>query len=163
MKDVKIDTIRDAFTALLEEIHVGPPDPKMTWITTNTPDSGMLGTLGTISAEIASRPPGTGLTTIAAHASHLLFALRLACKGIRDPNVYKGVDWTADWRKSAVDEKSWEELKSGLKRAHEELLAALGSDLLWGDDIFLKGMIAHVGHGAYHLGAIRQILRAVSA
>jgi len=162
MDSVKIDTLRDAFTALLEEIHVGPPNPKMTWITTNAPDSGILGTLGSISADIASRTPGRGLTTIAAHAAHLLFALRLACKGMRDPNAYKGVDWTADWRKPAVDEKSWEELKSGLRLAHEELLTALRGELPWGDDVFFKGMIAHVGHGAYHLGAIRQILRALT-
>jgi hypothetical protein len=159
MRTVSTDSLREAFTAVLEEIHVGPPNPKTTWIATNAPDSGILGTLESIPADLASRPPGRGLTTIAAHAAHLLFALDLACRSMRGEDAYSGADWAADWKRSSVDEESWAKIKTGLRRAHTELLSALGADPPWGDASFLKGAIALIGHGAYHLGAIRQIRR----
>src|SRR5207244_862003 len=63
---------------LLFELIDGPADPKATWIVSNEPACGILGTLRRFSAEQASRAPALGHKTPAAHAAHLLFALELA-------------------------------------------------------------------------------------
>ena len=149
-----------ALTDVLEEIHVGPPNPKTTWVTTNAPDSGILGTLNTLSAETASRRPAPGMSTIAAHTAHLVFALSLARRSAEGEDAYAGADWAADWRTSTVDEEAWKALRDNLQREHAALIAALKANHpKEGDGSFLKSMFALAGHGAYHLGAIRQIQR----
>ena len=42
---------------LLDESLIGPADPKHTWVVSNEPASGMVGTLDGLSAEQASRAP----------------------------------------------------------------------------------------------------------
>jgi hypothetical protein len=161
--NITTDALTEALRVLLEEVYAGPPNPKATWITTNAADSGIIGTLDSILFDLASRPPGPGMNTIAAHAAHLLFSLRLACRAMKGENAYANVNWGESWRSPAVDEESWEELKNGLRSAHAELLVSLRGSLPWDDGDLLKGAISLVGHGAYHLGAIRQILRELTA
>ncbi len=163
MADIPASTLSEALATLLEEIHIGPANPKTTWAVTNAPDSGILGTLSSVSAGTASRSPGKGMATIAAHASHLLFALRLAAESLTDPDAYKGADWDSDWKRNEVDEKAWREIRAGLKNVHEALHAGIAGNLPWNDANFLKGALAVIAHGAYHLGAIRQILRRFEA
>lgn len=161
--NIAADALTEALRVLFEEVHVGPPNPKTTWITTNAPDSGVIGTLESIPFNLAFRPPGLGMNTIAAHATHLLFSLRLACREMKGENAYANVNWDESWRIPAVDEESWQELKNSLRCVHADLLAVLPGNLPWDDGDFLKGVIALVGHGAYHLGAIHQIHRELLA
>ena len=67
MEAITYDWFMEAVEALLEEIHVGPPDPRSTWVTTNEPASGVLGTLDRISAEVASCPPAPGMNLSLIH------------------------------------------------------------------------------------------------
>jgi hypothetical protein len=97
MDTIKTSSFIEAITTLLEEVHVGPPDPHATWITSNRPGSGFLGTLDAMSAETASTPPGPGANTIAAHAGHLLFALSLALRAMHGENPYGSVKWSESW------------------------------------------------------------------
>jgi len=163
-----MDTIRiaariEAVTALLEEIHVGPPDPRTTWVTSNRANSGLLGTLEGISARLASTPPGHGLNTIAAHAGHLLYALSLALRSLHGEDASAGAKWAESWGTQSVDEAAWEALRGEIRRVHEGLLAALRAGPALDDPMVFQGVIALVGHGAYHLGAIQATLRVLGS
>ncbi|MCX5969928.1 MAG: DinB family protein [Coprothermobacterota bacterium] len=160
---ITADALTEALRVLLEEVYVGPPDPKATWVTTNALNSGVIRTLESIPFNLASQPPGPGMNTIAAHAAHLLFSLRLAWRSMKGEDAYANVNWSESWRIPAVDEESWQEFKNSLRCVHADLLAALRGNLPWDDGDFLKGVISLVGHGAYHLGAIRQIQRELTS
>jgi hypothetical protein len=136
---------------------VGPPDPRATWITTNQAGSGFLGTLDTVPASLASRPPGPGMHTIAAHAAHLGYAMSLAVRAMRGENPYAAADWAGSWKKQSVDELGWAALRAELRRLHGELSAAIRAAPSWSDPDLLKGTMGLVGHGSYHLGAMRTI------
>ncbi len=157
MDTIKTASFIEAITALLEEVHVGPSDSRATWITSNRPNSGFLGTLDAMSAETASTPPAPGSNTIAAHAGHLLFALSLALRAMHGENPYGTAKWTESWRTQTVDEAAWTALRFDLRRVHEGLQEAIkAGPPLDNPDVFM-GVISLVGHGAYHLGAMQTI------
>jgi hypothetical protein len=162
MKPISAESFVETIASLLEEVHVGPPDPRATWITSNRPNSGFLGTLDTVAASVASQPPASGMNTIAAHAAHLLFALSLALRAMHGENPYAAAKWDESWRTQTVDEAAWATLRSELRRVHGELAAAIRSGPPHEDPDVFKGVIALVGHGAYHLGAMQTILRMVT-
>ena len=162
MKQISPESFVEAVASLLEEIHVGPPDPRATWITSNRPSSGFLGTLDGVPAGAASQAPAPGMNTIAAHAAHLLFALSLALRAMHGENPYAAAKWEESWRTQTVDEAAWSALRSELRRVHGELSAAIRSGPPLEDPDVFKGIIALVGHGAYHLGAMQAILRMVT-
>jgi hypothetical protein len=159
MEAITPERLGEALVALLEEIHVGPPDPRSTWVTTNEPASGVLGTLERISAEVASRPPAPGMNTIAAHAEHLRYSLELAARALAGEDAYASADWAASWRTQVVDGPTWDRLRRAVREEHHRLLRAIRDRRDWSDRDVLWGVLALVGHGGYHLGAIRQIAR----
>ncbi|MDR7401830.1 MAG: DinB family protein [Armatimonadota bacterium] len=159
MEDIGRERFVEAVEALLEEIHVGPPDPRSTWVVSNEPASGVLGTLEAISAGAASRPPAPGMNTIAAHAAHLRYALDLAARALAGEDAYASADWAGSWRTQVVTAPEWDRLRADLRQAHRQLLQAIRDRQDWSDRDTLWGVLALVGHGGYHLGAIRQIAR----
>jgi hypothetical protein len=162
MKPISAESFVETIASLLEEVHVGPPDPRATWITSNRPNSGFLGTLDAVAASVASQSPAPGMNTIAAHAAHLLFALSLALRAMHGENPYAAAKWDESWRTQAVDEAAWAALRSELRRVHGELVAAIRRGPPLEDRDVFKGVISLVGHGAYHLGAMQTILRMVT-
>jgi hypothetical protein len=148
-----------SLTDLLEEVHVSAPNPRSTWMTSNEPDSGFLGTLSGITAEDASRAPAPGMNTIAAHAEHLRYSLSLANRAFRGENAYATADWAGSWRTQTVDAEAWERLREGLRGEHTRLLEAIRTRPEWTDPMIFQGSLALIGHAAYHLGAIRQLRR----
>jgi hypothetical protein len=157
MGQISTESFVEAIASLLEEVHVGPADPRATWITSNQPGSGFLGTLDTVPARMASQPPAPGMNTIAAHSAHLLFALSLALRATHGENPYATAKWEESWRTQAIDDAAWTELRADLRRVHGELVAAIRSGPPLEDPDMFKGVIALVGHGAYHLGAMQAI------
>jgi hypothetical protein len=162
VKQISSESFVEAIASLLEEVHVGPPDPRTTWITSNRPNSGFLGTLDGMPASAASRAPAPGLNTIAAHAAHLLFALSLALRAMHGENPYAAAEWEESWRTQTVDDAAWSALRTELRRVHGELVAAIRRGPPLEDPDVFKGTIALVGHGAYHLGAVQAIDRVLS-
>jgi hypothetical protein len=75
---------------------------------------------------------------------------------------HQEVDWPSSWRVQHVGPVEWEALKSELRGAYETLKQALESVQTWGDDL-LGDSMAVVAHTAYHLGAIRQVVRGVQS
>jgi hypothetical protein len=159
MGQISTESFTEAIASLLEEVHVGPADPRTTWITSNRPSSGILGTLDTMPASLASQPPAPGLNTIAAHSAHLLYALSLALRAMRGENPYATAKWEESWRTQTADDAAWDKLRADLHRVHSELVAAIRSCPPLDDPDMFKGVIALLGHGAYHLGAMQTICR----
>ena len=162
MSTIKTEAFVEAIASLLEEVHVGPADPRATWITSNRPNSGFLDTLDTVPASVASQPPAPGLNTIAAHSAHLLFALSLALRAMHGENPYATAAWAESWRTQTVDDAAWAGLRADLRRVHGELVAAIRRGPPLDDPDLFKGVIALVGHGAYHLGAMQATHRMVA-
>jgi hypothetical protein len=126
----------------------------------NTGDVGLLSSLDTVAAEDASRRHAGG-ASIAAHVHHLWYGLTLlnAWKdGAKNP--WAGANWTASWKKTAVSDAEWQQLRTALRNETARWCRSLGAGREL-DETALTYMIASVAHLAYHLGAVRQMDRAI--
>lgn len=144
---------------LLREAFEGPSDPRMTWFVSNTPDSGIFGTLAALSPQEASRAPGPGRRSAAAHTSHVAFSLRVSAAHLRGETP--AVNWAESWAVSSVDERGWSGLQASLRGDYEAVRAQLAARTEWDAEALTLGM-AMVAHAAYHLGALRQIAQPVA-
>lgn len=150
-------TLSSILSTLAQEAYDGPEDPRMTWFADNEPACGILGTLGALSAEEASRPFAPGdCAGAATHAGHLLFALNLANRALRGENVHATAVWKDSWKHTRVDEAAWRELLAGLRAEYDSFRLAISEGLPYADRMNLTGAIGQLAHGAWHLGAIRQ-------
>jgi DinB family protein len=138
--------------AVLRETFEGP-QAKWTYFIDNKPDAAVFGTIEALTAEDASRPLGTGESTIASHVHHLAFALAEAADFLRGQRG--DVDWSESWRVRTVDEAGWTALKARLRAEYERLLRAVDDAAASGEEAF-GGAVGVLAHAAYHLGAIRQ-------
>jgi len=75
-------------------------------------------------------------------------------------NPFSDANWNAAWALSAVDESSWQEIRQGLREQAHRWLTVLRSPREV-SEVELTGMVASLAHLAYHLGAIRQINKAL--
>jgi hypothetical protein len=144
--------------ASLEEAIHGPADSKFTWFNSNEPGSGMEGVMKTLTAEQASRPPTSGGRTIAAHVAHATFHLVASAAWLNGDK--SAADWDSSWEPAMVDEAGWARLRESLEQAHTAVADAIRRRQEW-DNLGIGGGIGAVAHAAYHLGAIRQIIRIV--
>jgi hypothetical protein len=104
-----------------------------------------------------------GKTTIAAHVDHVLYGLDLINRwAAGEPNPWADADWEASWRRTTVDDAQWRALRDRLRAAVQTWQRAVAARTDW-DEISAAGAISTVAHTAYHLGAIRQILAALSS
>jgi DinB superfamily len=132
-------------------------DPVTAWVL-NPEDHGLLRSLDKLSAAEASAVPAAGGSSIAAHVDHLRYGLELLNRWSRGENPFADADYSASWRRVAVNDAEWAQLRARFRvearRWHEAIRQprALTTDEL-------NGVIGSVVHLAYHLGAIRQIDR----
>jgi hypothetical protein len=119
-------------------------------------DADLLSTLAGLSAKQASREV-LG-TTIAAQVFHTLFYVRALA---RYAEGFTGkTDWNESWTTKSVTEPEWDALKAQLREDYERVTGRLRAVTHWGEDPLDLGMAVAV-HSAYHLGAIRQLVKAV--
>jgi hypothetical protein len=143
---------------LLKETFEGPPrEGGSAFLDKGT---GLFETLDTVTYDAASRPPYPGAPTIAAHCAHIGYYVRVLRKDLIGQE--QQVDWASSWRVRQVGPGEWEALKKDLRSDYDELKQTLDTVRAWGDDPVGDSM-AIVVHTAYHLGAIRQALRAVQS
>lgn len=140
------------------EAYEGPGE-EYPWFIDPSPDSGLLGTLDSLTAREASKPITRGGTTIAAHAEHLRWSLALA-NALFNGDVGQP-DIAESWRVRVVDADEWKTLRFELRREFTLLHHAIERQANWSDAEFLSGTIALVPHAAYHLGAIRQMITVI--
>ena len=70
------------------------------------------------------------------------------------------VDWKKTWLSQSVTTEQWATLQATLKSQYQEMMGMLESFETWDDDKVGIPM-AILAHTAYHLGAIRQLIRFV--
>ena len=144
-------------TVLAEILHGAQPDEGLLL---NPGDDGLLQSLDRLSAEEASSQPDADSASIAAHTDHLRYGLSLINRWSQGEEPYQDADWTQSWRLTQVSDSEWSELRSELRGEADGFESAVRA-LLEAGDPKSKAAIASVAHLAYHLGASRQINRAL--
>ncbi len=118
---------------------------------------GLLATLDALSAEQASREV-LG-STVAAHAAHTAYHLEVIVRWERDGD--RGpFDWKGSFEPAQVDAAGWEATRERLRAAYDALVtfARTFEDRPADGDV-TGGLTGAVAHVAYHLGAIRQLIK----
>lgn len=118
-------------------------------------DSGIRATLSGITAEEASRRVD-GRPSIAAHARHMNFHLRVTGEWILGDHSRR--DWIGSFEPQTVTKEEWEGVKRDLEASRTELERVLRS---LAPEKFVEegGGMGAIAHLAYHLGAIRQLMK----
>lgn len=118
--------------------------------------AGLFDTLSALDAERASREV-LG-TTIAAHLVHTSFYLRALERYLEG---FTGtVDWAESWTTRTVTPEAWRALVAEVREEYERVSGKLRAVTSWGEKEVGFGL-AIIAHTAYHLGAIRQLAKAV--
>jgi hypothetical protein len=146
--------LTETLAALLGELVDGPPGEAFML---NQGDPGLLRSLDKLTARDASAAVPGG-APVAAHVDHLRYGLSLMNRWSAGENPFGGADWSASWRKTAVSDAEWQELRTGIRAEARRWLAAVREprDV---SAVELNGIVGSIAHLAYHLGAIRQINR----
>lgn len=156
------DAFLEALRTLVNEAYLGPSDPRGTWFVDNEPDCGFVGMLNRVTAVQASVERGYPAGgSIAAHAFHIRFALDLVIRASRGEPAYENAKWSESWVRTTVDLEEWDALRTELRRMIGELTASLIPGPQWNNPMMLTGSMAVAAHGAWHLGAIRQMVAAL--
>jgi hypothetical protein len=163
MADIAAAVFAEALRAMVTEIGDDPPNPSSTWIVSNEPGSGLLGTLETLDAAAASAVPAGCTHSIAGHAGHIAFVLDLFVCAARGESPYASANWDDSWRTTRVDERAWRDLRNRLRELHRLTLEALAKGPPAVDQAIITGGVALPAHLAYHLGAVRQLAVIVKA
>ena len=127
----------------------------------NPGDRGLLKSLAALSSTQASRVPDGGGSSIAAHVEHVRYGLELLNRWARgDQNAFANANYAASWRRTHVTDDEWQARIEQLRREaaawREQVLRPRELD-----ETEATGAVASVVHLAYHMGAIRQMDRAL--
>lgn len=140
---------------LLKEFFESPPSTGAACLDQKT---GLFDTLNALSAEQASKRVQDA-PSIASHCEHVCFYNDLLMGDLQGKIVGK-VDWKQTWAKQTVNDGEWQTLNLTLKKQYQDLMEMLESFESWNEDRVGNPM-AILAHTAYHLGAIRQLIRLV--
>ena len=149
--------VLNAVLKVLNELVEGSA-PDEAWVL-NPEDPGLINSLHKVSAEDASAVPSGGGASIAAHVDHLRYGLELLNRWTRGEKPFADADYGASWRLGAVSEGEWASRLEALQREAYAWREALKHSQGF-TDVELTGVVASAAHLAYHLGAVRQIVRA---
>lgn len=119
---------------------------------------GIFITLDSLSAAQVSREVGG--TTVAAQTEHAKFYLDRLCEFMNGRT--EAVNWEQSWLIETVSDEEWDMLRAGMRKSYENALRCFAEIETWNEDNTGEA-IAIVAHTAYHLGAIRQIMKAALA
>ncbi|MGC2238818.1 MAG: hypothetical protein WA584_21865 [Pyrinomonadaceae bacterium] len=117
---------------------------------------GFFSTLEEIDTKTASLSAGNEGTTIAAHCEHARFYLEFLNNFLSEN--YKMVDWKDSWAVKTVSETEWTSLKGQIHKAYQNVSDTFGEIEEWNEHK-VSGAMGILTHTAYHLGAIRQIIK----
>ncbi|MCT1902873.1 hypothetical protein [Oceanobacillus sojae] len=149
------EVLRNAMETMIKETFEGPPG-EGSMFTESRPNSGLFGSLNQLTANEASTPVNG--TTIAAHADHTRFYLwgtNVILKDGKQPEM----DWGESWKINLVDEKRWNQIQEELRHEYVTFLERLNT-IEW-NELPTKEVLGSLAHSAYHLGAIRQMLKVI--
>lgn len=143
---------------LLRECFEGRPEGQdYTWFVEGK--EGIFDALEVTSAEKASIKPSPTCASIAAHTYHIRYALRGANAYLGGPE--QEGDWESSWTKQTVTQEEWDELKKDVRYQYDFFVNYFKGEPDFSDEGNLVGFTAQLPHMAFHLGAIRQIMKIV--
>ncbi|MFC4617899.1 hypothetical protein ACFO4N_04045 [Camelliibacillus cellulosilyticus] len=151
------ETLRNSVKTMVKETFEGPPVPvKGSWFTTTEANSGIFGVLEGMSCDQASM--SVHGTTLAAQTDHIRYHMwgtnEIIKKG-KQPEM----DWGKSWDIHSVDEQQWNRIQEGLRHEYLTLLESI--DVIEWNELLTNEVLSSLAHSAYHLGAIRQMLKVV--
>ena len=120
--------------------------------------TGLFATLESIDAAKASRAAFEGGKTIAAHCEHLRFYLEFLSNYMSEN--FKMADWKESWAVSTVSETEWTALCGQLQKTYQMVTDTFNEVETW-NDFKISGALGILTHTAYHLSAIRQMLKLI--
>lgn len=141
----------------LTETFEGTPEFPTAYLDTNV---SFFDACQAISAEQASTPIAKGGMTLAAHVEHTRFYIDLLLKHMQGRTT-KDVDWDETWQQQTVSDDAWDALQSDLKTRYQAVKSHIEKLSTW-NNTDIADALAIVVHSAYHLGAIRQIMKVLA-
>jgi hypothetical protein len=151
MKNGGDSGIRDSFLTLFREVFNGPEGREGMFLNSRT---GIHDTLEKIDARAASEDVAG--SSIAAHAGHLVLYLEVLGGCLK--GEVRGVDWEGGWLRTRIDAREWDEMRSEIRSACEAIEKHAATMKNWNPDDVTMTMALTI-HSAYHLGAIRQMIK----
>jgi hypothetical protein len=121
--------------------------------------TGWAPSLSALTAAQASRPVVPGGTTIAGQTAHAAYYLELFEDIVL--NRQTQADWPGSFAPSQVDEAAWAAQQARLFGVADRVAALMRSNPSW-PETHVRGALGSLVHLAYHLGAVRQMARAVA-
>lgn len=117
---------------------------------------GVFNTIANLNGESASR--SIAGANIAAHTEHLRYYLEVLNNFVN--GTVQVADWNRSWQIKDVSDEEWQEIKKNLRAEYKIVSETIRTHDNWNQDTITEA-IAIVVHTAYHLGAIRQIIKGV--
>ena len=149
------DFVNNLFT-LLTETFESPLGASSAYLDQS---AGLFTTLAGLSAKQASKPITPTGTSVAAQVEHIRFYLDVVEQFMNGRT--EKVDWTESWQTQEVTFEAWEGLRGDLDAAHKSVIKTFRNIDTWDDDE-IGDSLAILIHTAYHLGAIRQIVKVIT-
>jgi hypothetical protein len=147
MKTINQEDFTKSLGALLKETFEGASTAFGTMYLNE--GTGFFQTIENLDAETASGG-------IAAHCEHTRFYLEFLTDYLNEN--YKMVDWNESWKTKTVDEKQWNALRGQLQKSYQKVNDMITDVETW-NDFKISGALGILAHTAYHLSAIRQMLK----
>ena len=143
---------------LFRECFEGRPEGQnYTWFVEGK--EGIFDALESTGADVASKKPCPRCSSIAAHTFHIRYALRGANAYLGGPR--QEGDWESSWAQQEVNEEEWIDLKRDVRFQYDFFRKYFEGEIDFPSEHHAKGFAAQIPHMAYHLGAIRQIMKMV--
>ncbi|MBS4214029.1 hypothetical protein [Neobacillus rhizophilus] len=151
------ETLRNSVKTMLRETFEGPLVPgKGSWFTNSESNSGIFGVLEGMSYDQASM--SVHGTTLAAHTDHIRYHM-WGTNEILKKGKQPEMDWGKSWDIHSVDAQQWNRNQEGLRNEYFTLLESI--DAIEWNELLANEVLSSLAHSAYHLGAIRQMLKVV--
>lgn len=153
MSIAKEDFLKDVLFILRETFEGSPEGQGSAYLDKGI---GVFSTLEKLSAAQVSQEFGG--TSVAAQTEHAKFYLDRICEFIKGRT--EKVNWEQSWLIETVNDDEWNALRDAVKKSYENALKTFAEVETWNQDN-IGDSVAIIAHTAYHLGAIRQIIKSV--
>ncbi|GGJ72311.1 DinB family protein [Deinococcus aquiradiocola] len=152
--------VRGVLDVLREAVEGGAPGQGTAFLDGTKADGsgnhGLLATLDALTAAQASEGTALGLS-VAAHAAHVAYHMEVMVRwahGERGP-----FDWAGSFGSGRVTAREWEALRERVRAAYAALQAQAVLPDGEPEEDAAGGLAGGVAHVAYHLGALRQLVK----
>ena len=150
--------LQGAAAALFREAFEGREEGKTgTWFVQDR--EAILPTLDAVDAMAASHSPGASLPTLAAHAYHLRYLLQWM--NVPEGGTRPEGDWESSWTKEVVTSEEWDALRAEIRERYGRAVAWMARNEDWSPNDASLTFLSPLPHVAYHLGAMRVLLKLV--